>query len=68
MCGGRKDDDGPAENMLSESGLIPKPVVGVDVDGGLEAEGVGGGGAPELNSAHFGHLRFVSAQRQNIVS
>ena len=58
--GGRNDDD-PGENRLSEPlALKPKPVVGVDVDGGLDAEGVGSGGAPELNSAHLGHFRFVS--------
>lgn len=57
--GGRSDDE-PGENRLSEDVPKPKLVLGVAIDGGLEAEGVGRGGAPELNSAHFGHLRFVS--------
>ena len=60
VVGGRNDELG--ENRLSEGVPKPKLVLGVDIDGGLEAEGVGRGGAPELNSAHFGHLRFVSSE------
>lgn len=41
--------------------LNPDPL-GV-AGGGLDADGVTGtGGAPLLNSAHRGHLRFVSVQ------
>lgn len=63
------DDGAPGENRLS--GLL-KPTVG-EVAGGLVAPvlvlapGVATAtGLPELNSAHLGHLRFVSAKSQMI--
>ena len=60
----RSELDAPGENNASDPPprlkLLLVPVG--DVAGGEDAEAVGSGGVPWLNSAQRGHLRFVSAQ------
>lgn len=65
--GGRREFDPPAENKLSELPPNPTPPDPVgEVAGGLEAEAVGRGGTPELNSAQRGHFRLVSVEARSV--
>ncbi len=67
LPGRRELEEAPGENRLSELEPKPKPPVPVgEVAGGLDAEAVGSGGVPWLNSAQRGHLRFVSARRGKV--
>lgn len=63
--GGRNDpDEAPGENKLLPDAKAPDSVGDVAAAGGLAADAAGVmGGAPELNSAHLGHLRLVSEQQ-----
>lgn len=60
--GGRREPEAPGENKASELDENPNPPEALgDAAGGLIAAAVGKGALPELNSAHRGHFRLVSA-------
>lgn len=62
---GRNEPDAPGEYRLScaPPNENPPDVLVGDVAGGDDADGVGSGGVPWLNSAQRGHFRFVSVPR-----